>query len=176
MAVLEDLWRDFEFQPNAEQEAAIRHAEGPLYLPAGPGSGKTRVLLWRTTNLVVFHGIAPDQIFLSTFTEKAAQQLREGLRTLLAAASNHTGQPYDTSRLYVGTVHALCQRILTDRRFYPSRERGHAPALMDDLDQYLWGKCGSGRWTGSRDRKRRWSSSHSAPRPWRRRVGEQRSS
>lgn len=136
-ATLEKLWQDFEFQPNDNQKKAILHVAGPLYLPAGPGSGKTRVLLWRTLNLIVFHQIQPEEIFLSTFTEKAAHQLREGLRTLLATASNYTGRPYDTSRLYVGTVHSLCQRLLADRRFYPNRQRERVPVLLDDLDQYL---------------------------------------
>ena len=137
VATLERLWQDFEFDPNNNQKKAIRHVEGPLYLPAGPGSGKTRVLLWRTLNLVVFHGVKPEEIFLSTFTEKAAHQLSEGLRTLLAAASNYTGRPYDTSRLFVGTVHSLCQRLLADRRFYPNRQRERVPVLLDELDQYL---------------------------------------
>ncbi|MCS6843315.1 MAG: UvrD-helicase domain-containing protein [Caldilineales bacterium] len=92
---IEHLWAEVGFQPNAAQRAAILHVNGPLYLPAGPGSGKTRVLLWRTLNLVVFHGVPPEAIYLSTFTEKAARQLKEGLRALLGLASLFTGQPYD---------------------------------------------------------------------------------
>ena len=52
------------FSPNAQQRDAIRHTDGPLFLTAGPGSGKTRVLLWRTLNLIVFHGVTPEDIFL----------------------------------------------------------------------------------------------------------------
>ena len=51
---LEQLWKTAGFKPNDNQRAAIQHVDGPLYLPAGPGSGKTRVLLWRTVNLIVF--------------------------------------------------------------------------------------------------------------------------
>ncbi|MEI7469364.1 MAG: UvrD-helicase domain-containing protein, partial [Chloroflexota bacterium] len=101
---IEDLWQQFKFSPNTAQDQAIRHVDGPLYLPAGPGSGKTRVLLWRTVNLIAFQQVRPREIFLSTFTEKAATQLREGLRTLLGAASNLTGQQYDVGEMYVGTV------------------------------------------------------------------------
>src|SRR5438034_8588209 len=107
--LLSVLWREFAFAPNDEQQAAILHTDGPLFLPAGPGSGKTRVLLWRTINLITTHGVRPDEIFLSTFTEKAALQLRNGLRTLLSAVSDRTGTPYDTAKLYVGTVHSLCR-------------------------------------------------------------------
>src|SRR4030065_874428 len=111
---LEMLWERTDFQPNDNKGEAILHVEGPLYLPAGPGSGKTRVLLWRTLNLIVFHGVSPDEIYLSTFTEKAAHQLKEGIRTLLSSVTNETGHPYDISRMYVGTIHSLRTRISTE--------------------------------------------------------------
>jgi DNA helicase-2/ATP-dependent DNA helicase PcrA len=138
MTSLEDLWLAANFAPTPQQREAILHSEGPLYLPAGPGSGKTRVLVWRTLNLMVYHEVPPEQIFLSTFTEKAAHQLREGVRTLLAGVSTRTGRPYDGGRMYVGTVHSLCTRLLMDRRFHAQRERGQLPAVLDELDQYLW--------------------------------------
>jgi DNA helicase-2/ATP-dependent DNA helicase PcrA len=136
--LLSALWRDFDFHPNDEQEAAILHADGPLFLPAGPGSGKTRVLLWRAVNLITTHGVRPEEIFLSTFTEKAALQLRNGLRTLLSAVSDKAGKPHDTAKLYVGTVHSLCQRLLLDRRISAHRSRSKSPILLDELDQYMF--------------------------------------
>ena len=136
--ILLKLWDRFAFRPNDNQRDAILHMDGPLYLPAGPGSGKTRVLLWRTVNLIATHGVDARQIYLSTFTEKAAYQLREGLRAYLAAVTEETGKPYDFSRMFVGTVHSLCQRILLERDFQPERRRGRAPVLLDDLDQYLF--------------------------------------
>lgn len=131
------LWRDYNFCPNDEQREAILHTEGPLFLPAGPGSGKTRVLLWRVVNLITTHGVRPEEIFLSTFTEKAALQLRNGLITLLSDVSEKTGKPYDTGKLYVGTVHSLCQRLVTDRNFSTHRARTKPPILLDELDQYM---------------------------------------
>jgi len=135
--VSEYLWEQAGFKPNPQQKEAILHTDGPLFLPAGPGSGKTRVLLWRTLNLIVFHGVKPEEIYLSTFTEKAARQLKEGLRALLGLASNWTGKPYDIAQMYVGTVHSLCQRLVLDRRFYPNRQRGKSPVLLDELGQYF---------------------------------------
>ncbi len=135
---IETLWRAEDFKPTPNQKAAILHLDGPLYLPAGPGSGKTRVLLWRTLNLIVFHGISPDEIYLSTFTEKAAHQLKEGLRSFLALATARNGKPYDLGRMYVGTMHSLCQKLLTDRRFSNNRERHQRPVLMDQISQYFY--------------------------------------
>ena len=135
---IEDLWREARFSPNDAQREAILHSQGPLYLPAGPGSGKTRVLLWRTVNLLVFHDIQPERVFLSTFTEKAALQLREGLQSLLGIVTNKTGGSFDLSQMYIGTVHSLCQRILVDRRkFSNDRRRGRPPYLLDELGQYF---------------------------------------
>ena len=82
------------FTPNEAQQQAIQHTAGPLFLTAGPGSGKTRVLLWRTLGMIVDQGVKPEAIFLSTFTEKAALQLKEGLRAYLGTASTRTGTPY----------------------------------------------------------------------------------
>lgn len=134
---IEYFWKRDEFQPNDEQRAAILHADGPLYLTAGPGSGKTLVLLWRALNLLVFHDVRPEEVFLSTFTEKAARQLREGLQALLGMATNVNGQPYDITQMYVGTVHSLCQRMLRERRFTPDRQRSRPPRLLDELGQYF---------------------------------------
>ena len=132
------LWAAADFKPNPDQHDAILHQDGPLYLPAGPGSGKTRVLLWRVLNLLVYRDIPPEAISLSTFTEKAALQLKEGLRTLLALVTEKTGRPYDLSKMYVGTVHSLCQRLLIDRRFSIAGERRRPPQLMDELAQYMY--------------------------------------
>lgn len=109
----------------------------PLFLTAGPGSGKTRVLLWRTLNLLVFHEVKPEEIFLSTFTEKAALQLKEGLRSLLGLVTNETGRPFDISRMSLGTVHSICQSLIVDRRFSEGGARKHPPYLMDSLSQYF---------------------------------------
>ena len=132
-------WQLKNFTPDLNQHEAILHTYGPLFLTAGPGSGKTRVILWRTLNLIVFHNVDPKDIFLATFTEKAAHQLEEGLRSLLGLVTNQTGQPYDISGMAIGTVHSICQEILIDshRRFADGGVRGRAPILLDELTQYF---------------------------------------
>jgi DNA helicase-2/ATP-dependent DNA helicase PcrA len=135
---INDFWEEAGFAPNSKQEEAILHTDGPLYLTAGPGSGKTRVLLWRTLNLIVYHDIKPDEIFLATFTEKAALQLRDGLRALLGMVTNKTDRSYDLGRMYIGTVHSLCQRMLADRKFALDRTRQSTIRLLDELSQYFY--------------------------------------
>ncbi len=134
---LESLFIKRAFHPNDAQRAAIIHEDGPLFLTAGPGSGKTHVLLWRTLNLLVFRDVAPSRIMLATFTEKAARQLKEGLLALLALVTNETGKAYDLSSISIGTVHSLCQKFLVDRRFSDSQSRKRAPVLLDELGQYF---------------------------------------
>jgi DNA helicase-2/ATP-dependent DNA helicase PcrA len=134
---LEQLLKIAEFTPNPNQRSAIEHTTGPLFLVAGPGSGKTRVLLWRTVNLIAFHGVDPGEVFLGTFTEKAAKQLRDGILSLLGMVTHLTGDPYDISNMYVGTVHSLCLRILQDRSLVPGRGRREVPKVLDELDQYF---------------------------------------
>lgn len=136
---LEHFWNLKGFNPNDSQREAILHTSGPLFLTAGPGSGKTRVLLWRALNLIVFEKVDPKKIFLATFTEKAAHQLKEGLRSLLGLVTNQTGVPYDISGMSIGTVHSICQNILidSDRRFASDGNRSRAPILLDELSQYF---------------------------------------
>lgn len=135
---IEQLWEEVGFTPNPTQAEAIKQTSGLLFLPAGPGSGKTRVLLWRTVNLIACHGVLPEEIFLSTFTEKAAFQLKQGLNSLLGLVTNLTGKPYDIAEMYIGTVHSLCQRMLTDRALSDNRERMSRPVILDALQQYFF--------------------------------------
>jgi DNA helicase II / ATP-dependent DNA helicase PcrA len=134
---IETLWKQAGFSPNPQQREAILHTDGPLFLTAGPGSGKTRVLVWRALNLIVFHEVPPEEIFLGTFTEKAALQLRQGLTGYLSNSTQLTRRAYDLSRMPIGTVHSICRRILSDRRFSRGRMRPESVHLLDELDQYF---------------------------------------
>jgi|GEM_PF-3163898 len=60
---------------NKRQQEAVEQTEGPVLIIAGPGSGKTRTLVARTLYLIVKNNIPPENIMVSTFTEKAAKDL-----------------------------------------------------------------------------------------------------
>lgn len=62
---------------NEAQLRSVGHCDGPLLIIAGPGSGKTQVLVWRTLNLLLQGKAQPSEILVSTFTEKAAYELRD---------------------------------------------------------------------------------------------------
>jgi DNA helicase-2/ATP-dependent DNA helicase PcrA len=101
---------DYFAQLNPEQRAAAAHFEGPLLVLAGAGSGKTRVLTTRIANLIEEHGVPPDSILSLTFTNKAAGEMRQRIRTLLGR---------DPAGMWIGTFHAVGARML----------RRHAPML-----------------------------------------------
>jgi len=93
---------------NDAQKEAISHTEGPVLIIAGPGSGKTLVLILRTMNLLLQGLAEPSQIMLCTFTEKAAFELRDRL-SLTAKKLGYTG---DLSTLLVGTIHSIANEFL----------------------------------------------------------------
>lgn len=87
--------------------------------------------------MIAFNDVKPEEIYLSTFTEKAAQQLKDGLISLLAIASQETGINYDISKMYVGTVHSLCQRLITNRKL-KKENKIKTPQIIQELEQYFY--------------------------------------
>ncbi len=90
---------------NDVQREAVQHVEGPaLCLLSGAGSGKTRVITHRIAYLLKYHNISPFQILAVTFTNKAANEMKERLDTLIGE---------NVSRdVWVATFHGTCARIL----------------------------------------------------------------
>ncbi|HTN82730.1 MAG TPA: UvrD-helicase domain-containing protein, partial [Sorangium sp.] len=70
---------------NEPQARAARHAEGPLLIFAGAGSGKTRVIVYRIANLIVTHRVPPYRILAVTFTNKAASEMKRRLEGIIGA-------------------------------------------------------------------------------------------
>ena len=120
---------------NDKQQEAVRHFEGPLLILAGAGSGNTRVLTYRIAYLIEEHQINPYQILALTFTNKAANEMRERVDHIV---------PYGSQNIWVSTFHSTCVRILRryidhlgyERNFtiYDSDDQR---ALMKDICKHL---------------------------------------
>ncbi|MBN1804673.1 MAG: exodeoxyribonuclease V subunit gamma [Sedimentisphaerales bacterium] len=87
-------------QLTLSQKKAVLHVEGPLLVLAGPGSGKTRVITYRIAALIE-SGVHPYNICAITFTNKAAEEMRQRAFTLGACVGAH-----------ISTFHSLCVKIL----------------------------------------------------------------
>lgn len=119
-------------QLSPSQRQAVEHFCGPLLVVAGAGSGKTRALTYRIAHLIRHHKVDPENILAVTFTNKAAREMKERIERTFAqeVALEKFGQRLEllteyqqkqlssqiykgiTKKLWIGTFHSLCSRML----------------------------------------------------------------
>ena len=137
---------DFLTQLNLSQRQAVEHFCGPMLVVAGAGSGKTRALTYRVVHLIRHHRVHPENILAVTFTNKAAQEMKDRIEKVFAQeqAEAKYNKPFSaltseeqirlrsqvykniTKYLWVGTFHNLCARILRfDINKYQDEKKRH---------------------------------------------------
>jgi DNA helicase-2/ATP-dependent DNA helicase PcrA len=139
---------------NPPQVEAVSHTGGPLLILAGAGSGKTRVLAHRVAYLVAT-GTKPWQIVAVTFTNKAANEMRERIAGLIGEEAAREAT--------IGTFHAICARILRRdgnaiglTRSFTIYDRADQVAMVKgilrrlDLDEKRFAPAGMLAWIGQR--------------------------
>ncbi|WP_257309860.1 ATP-dependent helicase [Geothrix fuzhouensis] len=109
---------------NAPQREAVCHAHGPLLILAGAGSGKTTVITRRIAWLIEEEGVHPGSILAMTFTNKAAEEMRERVQRLVSVPA---------AQMWVSTFHSFCTRIL--RREGERTPVGRDFVIFDPADQ-----------------------------------------
>jgi DNA helicase II / ATP-dependent DNA helicase PcrA len=90
-------------QLNESQASAVKQTDGPMLVIAGAGSGKTRVLTFKVAYLID-HGVDPFNILALTFTNKAAREMKERIKSLLGGT--------EAMNVWMGTFHSIFARIL----------------------------------------------------------------
>ena len=113
---------------NSDQKQAVAHFLGPALVLSGPGSGKTRVITHRIAYLIKERGITPEEILAVTFTNKAANEMKERVtKLLLLRTRNHQlGNPL------IGTFHSLGAKILREDGGYLGLGKGFVIFDEDD--------------------------------------------
>ena len=96
---------------NGKQQSAVLQTEGPVLVLAGAGSGKTRILVHRIAYLIIEKQVSPSSVLAVTFTNKAAEEMKQRVEKLLKRKINPS-QSIDLDQPWVGTFHSFCVRVL----------------------------------------------------------------
>src|SRR3990167_4121395 len=131
---MNDLLKDL----NSVQIEAVKQIDGPVLVLAGAGSGKTRLLTYKAAYLMA-KGVSPENILLSTFTNKAANEMKERVRKLIVNGKSlieKKGRIHSSLSInnmpFVGTFHAFCAKLLRIEGKYMGVPTGFL--IYDDND------------------------------------------
>jgi len=111
---------------NRQQQRAVRHKAGPLLIVAGAGTGKTTVITERVKYLIGKEAVSPDEILAVTFTDKAAAEIATRLDVVM---------PFGYEEPWLGTFHAVCDRILKAEGLEIGLDPGYK--IITPVDQWI---------------------------------------
>lgn len=114
--------------PTKNQQKAIFHHKGPALVVAGPGSGKTFVLVKRVKNLIEEHKVNPKKILMTTFTDKAANELKIRI-------SENVGKE-KSKDIKVSTIHSFCKSML--EKYFLNHEYGTNIDVLDEESRKIF--------------------------------------
>ena len=113
---------------NDQQKEAAMHIDGPALVTATAGSGKTTVVVTRAQHMIKDMGIDPSLILLTTFTNKAANEMKERIISVVGERGK---------KITVGTYHSICNRILRQYCTYIDYVRTFSILDADDSDKII---------------------------------------
>ena len=116
---------DFLSKLNSEQIKPVLATEGSVLVIAGAGSGKTRVLTTRIAYLINEKGVNPQNVLAITFTNKAANEMKERLKIMTENASG----------IWISTIHSMCVRILREEIYRLGDKYNSNFTIYDEIDQ-----------------------------------------
>ena len=125
-----------DFPPDKKQEEVISFGNGPLWVVAGPGSGKTDSIALRCLKLMIVDGVNPKSIIVTTFTEKAARNLEDriGLYMQHFISIDPSLKNIDYTQLRTGTIHSISNEIMQEIRYSGYQNY----RLLEDLENTLF--------------------------------------
>src|SRR5271166_4578902 len=123
-------WQPRNLELTVDQKKAVNHAEGPILVVAGAGTGKTTVLASRVVRLIEEKLADPNEILAVTYTRNSARDLMRRIARLWKGSDDTASlAEVAESGLKIGTFHAYCFKLL--------RDAGQRFDLIDDIDLYV---------------------------------------
>lgn len=124
------------FEPDDYQKSIIAYGEGPMWVLAGPGSGKTDSMALRCLKLLIIDKVNPKSIIVTTFTEKAAMNIKNRITNYMEhmKVKDPSLGPIDYTSVRIGTLHSLCSDIMHEFR----HKEFQNVRMLDEKEQLLF--------------------------------------